>query len=398
MKILTFNCGSSSVKYQLLDMQGEKVLAQGLIEKIGAAEGRFRQTSARGKIDRAGKFADHFAAVDAGLAGLVDAQAGALASTKEIGAVGHRVVHGGEAFHASVLIDDKVKDGIRKMYNLAPLHNPPNMAGIDAAQKALPSVPHVAVFDTAYHQTIRERAYLYGLPYELYEKYGIRRYGFHGTSHRYLMLRACELLKISPPEFYGITCHLGNGCSVTAIEDGKSFDTSMGMTPLEGLVMGTRSGDIDPAVIFHLAKVEGLSIDQLDNLLNKKSGLQGLSGISNDVRDIEREAAKGNRRAEVALKVFCYRVRKYIGAYLAVLGHADAIVFSGGIGENDAALRHRMVSDMLPLGIEIDAVRNAETEHKEGLISTDRSAVKIFVIPTNEELMIARDTMGLVGK
>ena len=333
------------------------------------------------------------------IAGLVDPEAGALDTVSDIVAVGHRVVHGGEEFGKSVVIDDEIKAVIKKNFSLAPLHNPPNLAGIVAGESALPDVPHIAVFDTAFHQTIRERAYLYGLPYSFYEEHGIRRYGFHGTSHRYLLRRVSKLLEIQRNTFTGITCHLGNGCSITAIENGKSFDTSMGMTPLEGVMMGTRSGDIDPAVLLHLMRTEGMSADDLDQLLNKKSGLLGLSGVSNDVRDIQKAAEKGSRRAEVAMKVFCYRIRKYIGAYLAVLGRADAIVFSGGIGEHASGLRSRMLSRLFPLGVELDLVRNVEMRGgREGLVSTDRSAVKIFVIPTNEELMIAQDTAKLLAR
>ncbi|MBM4089298.1 MAG: acetate kinase [Planctomycetes bacterium] len=397
MKILTLNCGSSSLKYRLFDMTDEGLLAEGMVEKIGTPTSRFKQCAGEKSIDRTGHVADHTAAVTMALSGLTDTSAGVLANAGEIAAVGHRVVHGGEEFGKSVVIDDQVKQAIRKNYLLAPLHNPQNMAGIEAGETALPNVPHVAVFDTAFHQTIRERAYLYGIPYEYYEEYGIRRYGFHGTSHRYLLHRVSKILSIPRHTFTGITCHLGNGCSITAIENGKSFDTSMGMTPLEGLIMGTRSGDIDPGVLFHLARSQDLDIAGLDDLLNKKSGLLGLSGISNDIRDISQAAEAGSRRAEVALKVFCYRIRKYIGAYLAVLGRADAIVFSGGIGEHASGLRTRMLSRMLPLGVELDLVRNIDTSTgSERLISTDRSAVKIFVIPTNEELMIAQDTANLL--
>jgi acetate kinase len=399
MKILTLNCGSSSLKYELFDMARETSLADGVVEKIGTAESRFVQTAGDKKIDQTAPVAGHTEAVNLALAGLTDSEAGVLERAGEIVAVGHRVVHGGEEFGKSVVIDDEVKAVIKKNFTLAPLHNPPNMAGIVAGQSVLPDVPHVAVFDTAFHQTIRERAYLYGLPYSFYEEHGIRRYGFHGTSHRYLLRRVSKLLEIPWNTFTGITCHLGNGCSITAIENGKSFDTSMGMTPLEGVMMGTRSGDIDPAILLHLARTQGLSIDDLDRLLNKQSGLLGLSGISNDVRDIQQAAEEGSRRAEVAMKVFCYRIRKYIGAYLAVLGRADAIVFSGGIGEHASSLRSRMLSRLFPLGVELDLVRNVETRGgREGLISTDRSAVKIFVIPTNEELMIAQDTAELLGR
>jgi acetate kinase len=399
MKVLTLNCGSSSLKYELFDMTRETSLAEGVVEKIGTAESRFTQTAGDKTIDRNEPVPGHTEAVNLALAGLTDSAAGILDTVGDITAVGHRVVHGGEEFGKSVVIDDEVKAAIKKNFTLAPLHNPPNMAGIVAGEGALPDVPHVAVFDTAFHQTIRERAYLYGLPYGFYEEHGIRRYGFHGTSHRYLLRRVSKLLDIQRNTFTGITCHLGNGCSITAIENGKSFDTSMGLTPLEGVMMGTRSGDIDPAILLHLARTQDLGIDDLDRLLNKKSGLLGLSGISNDVRDIQQAAEKGSRRAEVALKVFCYRIRKYIGAYLAVLGRADAIVFSGGIGEHASSLRSRMLSRLFPLGVELDLVRNVETRGgREGLISTDRSAVKIFVIPTNEELMIAQDTAKLLSR
>jgi acetate kinase len=378
-------------------MSDESTLAEGVVEKIGTETSRFQQSAGDKCIDRTSAVPGHTAAVELALAGLTDPEAGVLKDPSEILAVGHRVVHGGEEFGKSVLIDDDVRAAIRKNYSLAPLHNPPNMAGIEAGETALPSVPHVAVFDTAFHQTIRERAYLYGLPYEYYEKYGIRRYGFHGTSHRYLLRRVSKLLNIPKHTFTGITCHLGNGSSITAIENGKSFDTSMGLTPLEGVMMGTRSGDIDPAILFHLARTRDMNIDALDQLLNKKSGLLGLSGVSNDIREILQASEQGSRRCEVALKVFCYRIRKYIGAYLAVLGRADAIVFSGGIGENATGLRSRMLSRMFPLGVELDLIRNLDDGgNGERLISTDRSAVKIFVIPTNEELMIAQDTARLL--
>lgn len=372
MLILVLNCGSSSVKYQLYDMPSEKCLAGGSLEKIGK------------------KIPNHAKAVKLIITQRLKKQCAAVSCTGRISAVGHRVVHGGERLNKSMRINSKVLSKIKGYSKLAPLHNPPNLAGIYAVGRMFSRMPQVAVFDTAFHQTIPPHAYLYALDYHLYERQRIRRYGFHGTSHRYVSRRAAELLDKSPEGVNLITCHLGNGCSMTAIKNGMSVDTSMGMTPLEGLVMGTRCGDIDPAIIFQLAK--GIELNQIDTMLNKKSGLLGISGISNDVRDIRKAADSGNKQAELALEIFCYRIKKYIGAYLAILGKVGGIIFTGGIGENDSAIRNSVCEGLAPLGIKLDPGRNREVVGTEGLISADNSGIKILVIPTNEEKMIAMDT------
>ena len=397
MKVLVINAGSSSVKYQLFSMQDERVIAKGLVERIGEPRARVTQTVGEGTTSRELPVADPAAAFREIVENLIGAEQGLLASIDDIDAVGHRVVHGGERFTDSRLVTEDVLDAIRECVPLAPLHNPPNLTGINAARELLPDVPHVAVFDTAFHQTMPPRAYLYAIPYELYRDDRIRRYGFHGTSHRYVSRRAAEMLDAAPGAFRAITCHLGNGCSVAAIAGGKSQDTSLGLTPLEGLVMGTRSGDIDPAIIFHLMRVKGLGADEIDTLLNSRSGLLGLSGISNDMRTVSKAADSGDERAELALEVFAYRARKYLGAYLAALGGADAIVFTGGIGENDAAMRERIVTGLAPLGIEMDSARNAAVAGKEADISDEDSPVRILVVPTNEELVIARDTAAIAA-
>jgi len=323
----------------------------------------------------------------------MDPSSGVIQSPDDIDAIGHRVVHGGESFVASTLIDDRVIATLEEYSALAPLHNPPNLVGIRSAAKAFPGKPHVAVFDTAFHQTMPRHSFVYAMPYELYDKGRIRRYGFHGTSHRFVTLRAAELLGVPLGKIRAVTCHLGNGCSMAAIADGRSVDTTMGLTPLEGLVMGTRSGDIDPAIIFHLARNEGMSLAAIDALLNKKSGLLGLSGVSNDLRTLL-EVAPHNPRARLAIDVFCYRIRKYIGAYLAVLGRADAIVFTGGIGENAVAVRRQVLEGMETLGIELDPAAN-EARGCDAVISKPASRIRVLVVPTNEELMIARDTLAV---
>ncbi len=395
MNVLVINCGSSSLKYQLINMNDESVLAKGLAERIGI-EGSVVKHQAEGKekvvIEEPMK--SHKEAINIVLKSLVDPVYGAVKSLEEIDAVGHRVVHGGEKFAGSVKITDEVINAMKECIDLAPLHNPPNIIGIEACKELLPNVPMVGTFDTAYHQTMPEVSYIYPLPYELYKELGIRRYGFHGTSHRYVAERAAALTGKDLKELRIITCHLGNGASVTAIKDGKSLDTSMGLTPLEGLVMGTRCGDIDPAITTFLMNKKNMSAAEVDNLMNKKSGVLGISGVSSDFRDIEEAAEKGNKRAQLALDKFDYTVKKYIGSYAAAMGGVDVVVFTAGLGENSKDNRKKICSDLEFLGIAIDDEKN-NTRGKEALISKDNGSVKVFVIPTNEELMIARDTQLL---
>ena len=398
MKVLVINAGSSSIKYQLFDMATERVMAKGLVERIGEGAGRVLEEINGRKFERRKAVANHSEAFKEIVADLLSPEHGVIKSIDEIDAVGHRVVHGAEKFSDSVVIDGSVLAAIRECVPLAPLHNPPNLTGIEAAQQHLPRVPHVAVFDTAFHQTMPQTAFVYAVPYELYERDRIRRYGFHGTSHRFVSERAADILGLPRDRFTGITCHLGNGCSATAVKDGRSVDTSLGMTPLEGLVMGTRSGDIDPAIIFHLAGVKGMSLQAINDMLNKKSGLLGLSGVSNDMRSVAQAANQGNRRAQLALQVFAYRVKKYIGSFLAALGGAQAVVFTGGIGENDFRTRARICEGLEALGIRLDPAKNEAACGREGDISTPDSPVRVLVIPTNEELVIARDTAALARK
>ena len=395
MKILVINCGSSSLKYQFLDMNNESVLAKGLVERIGI-EGsvlKHEKTGMDKEVINA-DIKDHEIALKLVMDALVNEKYGAIKDLSEIDAVGHRVVHGGEAFAKSVLIDENVMKSIQECIDLAPLHNPPNITGIRACQKLLPNVKMVAVFDTAFHQTMPESSYIYAIPYEYYEKYRIRRYGFHGTSHLFVSERAAQIMGKNKEDLNIITCHLGNGASVSAIKGGKCIDTSMGLTPLEGLIMGTRSGDMDPAIVTFLMEKEGLSAKEVDNILNKKSGVLGISGVSSDFRDIEEEAEKGNKKAQLALDMFHTRVKKYIGAYAAQLGHVDALVFTAGLGENSAESREEICKNMDFLGIEIDTNVN-KVRGKETLISTENSKIKVYIIPTNEELVIARDTLAL---
>ena len=394
MKVLVINCGSSSIKYQLFEMDGERLLARGIVEKIGEGAAVVKHTAGEHAVRYEAPIADHEQAFAHIAKALMDPNDGVIASPGELDAVGHRVVHGGESFVASTRITDEVVATIEQFSGLAPLHNPPNLVGIRCAEKTFPGKPHVAVFDTAFHQTMPRHAYVYALPYKLYTEGRIRRYGFHGTSHRFVAARAAEILGIPPDQFNAITCHLGNGCSMAAVAGGRSVDTTMGLTPLEGLVMGTRSGDIDPAIIFHLARTNGLGLDEIDDLLNKKAGLLGLSGLSNDTRPLL-DAAPSNRQARLALDVFCYRVRKYVGAYLAVLGRTDAVILTGGIGENAASLRRQILEGLGGLGLELDDAANAAAAGREADISTPGSRVRILVVPTNEELMIARDTMAV---
>jgi acetate kinase len=398
MKILVINSGSSSIKYQLFEMPEENVIAKGLLEKIGEEVSFFSQKSIKGNLELKKQIPNHEDGLNFIIGMLTDRKHGVIGSVDEISGIGHRVVHGGEEFTASVVITDEVISMVQKYSDLAPLHNPPNLTGIIASKKYLPKAVQVAVFDTAFHHSLSPTAYLYAIPFGLYKKFGIRRYGFHGTSHYYVCKRAAKLLGREKEDINLITCHLGNGCSITAIEKGMSVDTSMGFTPLEGLVMGTRSGDIDPAIIFYLSE-KGYSVEDINTLLNKKSGLLGISEISNDMRNLFEAKGKGDERAKVAIDIFCYRLRKYIGAYLAVLRHTDAIVFTGGIGENSAAIRSASLQGLESLGIVIDQERNLKAnKDNESEINREDSPVKVFVIPTNEELQIARDTFEIARK
>ncbi|WP_333594938.1 acetate kinase [Anaerospora hongkongensis] len=397
MKVLVVNCGSSSIKYQLFNMSDESVLAKGLVERIGL-EGAVltHQPAGKDKVVITGDISNHSVGIKLVLEALADANHGVIASMKEIVAVGHRVVHGGEKFADSVLITPDVMRALEECIEMAPLHNPPNILGINACAELMPGVPQVGVFDTALHQTMPKAAFLYGLPYEAYEKYGVRRYGFHGTSHKYVSQRAAEMMGQHMSNLRIITCHLGNGSSLAAIKYGKAIDTSMGFTPLEGLVMGTRCGEIDPAIIPFLMKKEGMSPDQMDEYLNKKSGVLGISGVSSDFRDIEDAAGEGNERAQLALDVFAYKVRKYVGGYVASMGGVDAIVFTAGLGENSIEMRDKICNGLEYLGTRIDHTKN-NVRGKAQEISVDGAKVKIFVIPTNEELVIARDTKAICG-
>lgn len=396
MNVLVINCGSSSLKFQLINSESEQVLAKGLCERIGI-DGRLTYQPAGGEKAVSEKaMPTHTEAIQFVIDALTDAETGVVKSLDEIGAVGHRVVHGGEKFASSVVITDEVKKAIEECNDLAPLHNPANLIGINACEKLMPGTPMVAVFDTAFHQTMPEKAYMYGLPYEYYDKYKVRRYGFHGTSHSFVSKRAAELAEKPYDSMKTIVCHLGNGASICAVENGKSVDTSMGLTPLEGLVMGTRSGDIDPAILEFIAKKENLDIAGLMNMLNKKSGVQGLSdGLSSDFRDLEEGANNGNKCAAIALSVFCYRVAKYVGSYVAAMNGVDMIAFTAGIGENSGTVRANVMEYLKYLGIELDAEANGK-RGEETLISTPDSKVKVMVIPTNEELAIARETVALV--
>ena len=398
MKILVINCGSSSLKYQLIDMMTEDSLAQGLVERIGI-EGSVLTQKVEGKEKYVIKqsMTDHKDAIKLVIDALVDKDNGVIKSMDEISAVGHRVVHGGEKYNKSVVINEEVKNGIEECFKLAPLHNPANMIGIKACELLMPNTPMVAVFDTAFHATLPEEAYIYALPYELYEKHAIRKYGFHGTSHKFVSQMTAEVMGKDIKDLKIITCHLGNGSSVCAIKNGVSVETSMGFTPLEGLAMGTRCGNIDPAIIPFLMKEEGLSVDEINDLLNKKSGVLGISEISSDFRDIEDAAFKEkNHKAQLALDIFDYKVRNTIGAYAAVMGGVDAIVFTAGVGENAPDTRANILKGLEFLGVEVDGEAN-NVRGKVREISKKDCKVKAFVIPTNEELVIARDTLELVG-
>ena len=395
MNVLVINCGSSSLKFQLINSDTEAVLAKGLCERIGI-DGRLTYQPAGGEKTTEDKaMPTHTEAIQFVIDALTSGDRGVVGSLEEIGAVGHRVVHGGEKFASSTVITDEVLKAIEECNDLAPLHNPANLIGIEACQKLMPGTPMVAVFDTAFHQTMPEKAYMYGLPSEYYDKYKVRRYGFHGTSHSFVSKRTAEILGESYDNLKTIVCHLGNGASICAVENGKSVDTSMGLTPLEGLVMGTRSGDIDPAILEFLAKKEDMDITALMNMLNKKSGVQGMSGLTSDFRDLWAGAEAGNKHAQTALDVFCYRVAKYVGSYVAAMNGVDAIAFTAGIGENDGGVRERVCKYLGYLGIEIDADANKK-RGEEVTISTPNSKVKVLVVPTNEELAIARETVALV--
>ncbi len=394
-KILVINCGSSSLKYEVYQMPAQKSLGKGLVDRIGIDDGSISHDGVNGTYDRQTDIPNHTRAMELVIEALTDSHNGIVSSLDEVAGVGHRVVHGGEAYSASVVIDEQVEAAIEDNIELAPIHNPANLTGIREARAVLPRQKHVAVFDTAFHQTIPPAAYLYGLPRELYEKYRIRRYGFHGTSHRYVATKAVELLKRSCDNTNLITCHLGNGCSATAIKNGRSIDTSMGFTPLEGLVMGTRSGDIDPAIIFFLLE-RGMSADELNTMLNKESGMKGLSGISNDLRDVEEAAELGDRNAADALDVYAHKVRQYIGAYAAEIVKVDALVFTGGVGEHGTRMRERICRRLENLGIVMDYRKNLENGARRGVISMDYSPTTIVVQPTNEELQIAIDTFDRI--
>ncbi|WP_138206698.1 acetate kinase [Haloimpatiens lingqiaonensis] len=397
MKILVINCGSSSLKYQLIDMETEKALAKGLVERIGIEGSILTQKAGEDKYVIETPMKDHQVAVELVLNALVDKEHGVISDMSEISAVGHRVVHGGEKYANSVLVNDDVLKNIEECIKLAPLHNPANIIGINACKKLMPNTPMVTVFDTAFHQTMPEQAYMYALPYEMYTKHGVRRYGMHGTSHKFVSLTAAEMMGKDIKDLKILTCHLGNGASCSAVDHGKCIDTSMGLTPLEGLVMGTRCGDMDPAIVPFLMKAEGLSIEEMDNLMNKKSGVLGVSGVSSDFRDIENAASEGNHRAQLALDVFHYRVKKYIGSYIAAMGGIDCLVFTAGLGENSISSREEICKGLEFFGIELDTEKN-NVRGKAVEVSAEGSKVKIFVIPTNEELMIARDTMEIVNK
>ena len=390
--VFVINCGSSSLKYQLIDMKNENVMAKGLIERIGMDGSVLKHTPANANtIDISTEIPDHKVAIQLVIEALLDENHGVIKKMSEINAVGHRVVHGGERFTDSMLITTDVIKGIEACCEIAPLHNPPNLHGILACMELLPEVPQVAVFDTAFHQTMPKTAFLYGLPYEMYVKYGLRRYGFHGTSHRYVAQKAAEMMGEHMSDLRIITCHLGNGASLTAIKYGKSVDTSMGYTPLEGLIMGTRSGEIDPAIIPFLMEKENMDAMQIDNFLNRRSGILGISGLSSDFRDLEAAANNGDERSQLAIDIFAYKVKKYIGGYVAAMGGVDAIVFTAGLGENSPFMREKICNGLEYLGTRIDPELN-KIRGKAREVSIKRARTKIFVIPTNEELVIARDT------
>lgn len=398
MKILVLNCGSSSIKYALYDMDDRSVMAQGGIERVGM-EGAFVKVKLPNGEKRTIEhdIPEHTEGVKLIFSLLTDKAIGAIKSLEEIDAVGHRMVHAGEKFAHSVVIDDEVIKAYEECIDLAPLHNPANLKGVNAVRSLMPNMPQVGVFDTAFHQTMPKHAFMYALPYELYEKYGIRRYGFHGTSHRYVSARACEYLGLDYEKQRIITCHIGNGGSVAAIKNGKCIDTSMGLTPLEGIMMGTRSGNVDAGALVYLQKKLGLSADELSDLLNKKSGMLGISGISSDMREVREAAENGNERAKLAINMYTYCIKKYVGAYAAAMGGCDIIVFTAGVGENQDIVRELVCTDMEYMGVEMDVEKNSKIRAEEAVLSMPESKVKIVLIPTDEELMIASDTMSLVS-
>ncbi len=399
MKILVLNCGSSSIKYKLYDMEGEKVLAQGGVERIGLDGAFIKVTLPSGeKRQIMHDMPDHKEGVNVVFKALLDPEMGALKSLDEIDAVGHRIVQGGDKFNQSVLVDKSVEEGIEELCDLAPVHNAGHLKGIRAVDALMPKTPQVVVFDNAFHSTMPDYAYLYAIPYELYEKYHVRRYGFHGTSHRYVSKRVCEILGLDQADSKVVTCHIGNGASIAAVLNGKVVDTSMGLTPLAGVMMGSRSGDIDPSAVTYLMEKLNMSPHEMSEFLNKKSGVLGITGISSDMRDVEAAANEGNERAVLALKMYAYRVKKYIGSYAAAMGGVDAVVFTAGVGENQTGLRADICRGLEFLGIEIDEAVNATVRGREAVISSPSSRVKVVVVPTDEEIVIARDTQALVAK
>jgi acetate kinase len=399
MNILVINCGSSSLKYQLFDMKDESVLAKGIVEKIGLNGSFIKNERADGdKVVLNGNIYDHQQGIEYVLGVLTSEKHGSIKNLEEIDAVGHRVVHGAEAFNTSVSITNEVVEKMEECVDLAPLHNPPNLKGIYAITNLLPNVPQAGVFDTAFHQSMKPESYLYAIPYALYTKHGIRRYGFHGSSHRYVSQRAAELMNKELSSLKVITCHLGNGASITAIKNGKSIDTSMGLTPVEGLMMGTRCGDLDVGALTFIMQKEDIGITATNTLVNKHSGVLGISGVSSDMREVENAAEEGNERAILALRMYEYRIKKYIGAYTAAMGGVDAIIFTGGIGENASETRANVMKDMNYLGVDFDFEKNNGIRGKEAELTKENSKVKVWIIPTNEELVIARDTLEIVSK
>lgn len=396
MNILVLNCGSSSVKYKLIEIKANKVLAEGGIEKIGLPDAFIKFKFGNEKIQQDLDTNDHVGAIKSILDNLTSKEYGCIKDFKEIDAVGHRVVHGGEKFNKSVLINDEVIAKIKECYGIAPLHNPVNMAGIDAINEVLPEVPQVGVFDTAFHQTMPAKSYMYALPYKYYAEDGVRRYGFHGTSHRYVSQRVCDFLGVEPKGKKIITCHVGNGGSITAVKDGKSIDTSMGLTPTEGLMMGTRCGDVDPGALIFLMDKHNLSSKDMLNMVNKESGLAGVSGVSSDMREITAAAKQGNEKAILSLEMYEQRITKYVGAFAAEMGGVDIIVFTGGVGEHQSSTRANVCNPLRFMGVEIDDAANDANNGDEGIISTPNSAVKVVVIPTDEEYMIAKDTEAII--
>lgn len=398
MKIVVLNCGSSSIKYQLFNLPSREVLAKGLVDKIGLKGSVIKHSRSDGAdVKLEGEILDHQAGIEYLLGILISEKYGSMKSLDEIQAVGHRVVHAGEKFNGSVYISGDVIDALEECIDLAPLHNPPNLKGIYSITKLLPDIPQVGVFDTAFHQTMPDYVYLYGIPYSLYEKHKIRRYGFHGSSHRFVSQRACEILGKNIADLKIITCHLGNGASIAAIKNGKSLDTSMGMTPIEGLMMGTRTGDLDIGAFIQIINKEEIDVPVANTLVNKHSGMLGVSGVSSDMRDVEIAAEQGNKRAQVTLEMYYYRIRKYIGAYTAAMGGVDLIIFTGGVGENDSITRYLTTKDMEYMGLEFDQEKNKGLRGKEAILSKENSKVTVMVVPTNEELVIALDTYDIVS-